>query len=68
MCIGSMILPLGVTGLVFKIMGNSNGFEASTYQDKLDSYKQKNSVVKLDIVPVANPVNRTIGGNFALAF
>lgn len=68
LCIGSTILPLGVTGLVFKIMGNSNGFEASTYQDKLDSYKQKNSVVKLDIVPVVNPVNRTIGGNFALVF
>lgn len=68
LCLEGVVLPLGVAGLIFKLVGSSKGGDAAEYQRNLDSYKQKNSVVKLDIVPVVNPVNRTIGGNFALVF
>lgn len=68
LCAGAVVLPLEITGLGFKIAGKSSGDEAAGYQQKLDSYKRRNTVVELGITPLVDPVSKMVGANLALNF
>lgn len=54
-------------GLVLYIVGKSKLRKAERFEEKLDML-QNNQTYSLRFVPMVNPVNRSLGGNLALAF
>lgn len=55
------------TGLVLKIVGSSRLRKGERYEDKLNSYRVRNSVT-MSAVPIFNPLNGAVGGAMALNF
>ncbi|WP_173379978.1 hypothetical protein [Fibrobacter succinogenes] len=57
------------TGIALKIVGGTKLRRAQRYEDRLNSYKQRQQyTLKMRVVPVLDPINNVYGGQLAFSF